>query len=220
MSHVREYCCPSCGVIVLSGNAVAHDPSSSEDVCVLCAPYDEKREDFSILLLDDALEQSLYSSSLGAKQIQPPSRPQNAMISPDQAKTAIEVNDFAKMLLEILYGDAKFGTTNQFVLQSGKQILGHINMLIRAKLLDPSQAGRLTPLIVTKEDTDRYLGILELLHTRYTNVHKIFVGDAANPEEARRLSYAMFWHIGSLIRVGQLATTISPWITGEQKPRF
>jgi hypothetical protein len=30
----------------------------------------------------------------------------------------------------------------------------------------------------------------------------------------------MFWHIGSLVRTGQLATSVSPWITGKEKPRF
>lgn len=215
-----EYCCPSCGVIVLSGSAVVQDPITSEDVCVLCAPYDENREDLSILLLRDAFEQSLYAPAMGARQIQPPSRPSNVMVSPDQAKMAIDVNVFSKNMLDILYEDAKFGTPNQIVRDGGKQILEGVNALIRVKLLDPSMIGRSTPLIVTKEDTDRYLGIMELIHTRYTQAHKIFVSGFENAEEARKVSYTMFWHIGSLVRTGQLSTTVSPWVTGEQKPRF
>ena len=218
--RVHEYCCPSCGVIVLSGGAVAYDSTSGEDVCVICAPYDDSREDFSILLLQDALEDSLHRKSLGAKRPEPVQRPSNVMISPDQATTAIDLDNFSKTLLDILYEDAKFGTANQIVKDGGKQILEGVNALIRAKLLDPSHAGRTSPLILTKEDTDRYLGILELLHTRYTQAHKIFVSNSQNHEDARKFSYGMFWHIGSLIRTGQLATTVSPWVTGTQAPRF
>jgi len=218
--RAHEYCCPSCGVVVLSGVAIAEDPGTGEDVCLFCAPYDESREDFSILFLQDALEKSLQSAQMGVRQVEPPSRPLNVMIAPDQAKIAIELNNFLKKILDILYEDAKFGSTNQIVRDGGKQILEDINVNIRAKLLDPGSAMRLSPLILTKEDTGRYLGILELIHTRYTYAHKTIVGDSEDPEATRRYSYTMFWHMGSLIRIGQLATTISPWITGKEKPRF
>jgi hypothetical protein len=221
MKRVHEYCCPSCGVVVLSGIGLAPDPVSGEDVCLFCAPYDPHHEDLAILFLQDALEKSHSSPEMGAaRRPEPPQRPSNIMISPGQAKIALDLNAFLKMLLDILYEDAKFGTSNQIVRDGGKQIIDHVSVLIKAKLLDPGSALRQSPLIVTKEDTDRFLGILELLHTRYTQAHKIYVEVSENPEESRRLSYTMFWHIGSMIRTGQLATTVSPWITGEQPPRF
>lgn len=221
MKRVHEYCCPSCGVVVLSGIGLASDPVSGEDVCLFCAPYDPHHEDLAILFLQDALEKSFSSPSMGAqRQPEPPQRPSNIMIAPDQAKQALELNTFLKKILDILYEDAKFGTANQIVRDGGKQIIDHVNLLIKAKLLDPASAMRQSPLIVTKEDTDRFLGIVELLHHRYTQAHKTIVADSEAPEETRRFSYTMFWHIGSMLRTGQLATTISPWITGEQAPRF
>jgi hypothetical protein len=216
--RVDEYCCPSCGVVVLSGDAIVPE----EDSCVLCAPYDEAREPYSLDLISDALDYSLRGGwSMGAKPAPPPpSRPSNAMFTPDQAKTALEVNAFAKHMLDILYEDAKFGSANQVVRDGGKQILDGVNLLINAKIMDPSQVARTAPVILTKEDTNRYLGILELLHTRYTPAHQAYISTSANVEEARRHSYGMFWHIGSLVRTGQLATSVSPWITGKEKPRF
>lgn len=151
---------------------------------------------------------------------EPPSKPSNVHIPPLKATVAIDLNLFVKQLLDILYEDAKPGTANQLIRENGKKILESVNQLIRAKLLDPSSALRETPLILIKEDTQKYLGILELIHTRYTQAHKTFVGDSTNPVGAQLFSYTMFWHIGSLIRIGTLATTVSPWITGEQPPRF
>lgn len=215
--RVEEFCCPSCGVVVLSGDAVVPE----EDACVLCAPYDPEREAAALRLIDDALEHSLRDIYMGAKPAPPPpSRPSNAMFMPDQEKAALEVNAFAKRMLEILYEDAKFGSANQVVREAGKQVLDGVNQVIEAKLTDPSQVVRTSPVILTKEDTHRYLGILELLHTRYTPAHNAYVSSSANVEEAKRHSYTMFWHIGSLIRTGQLATSVSPWITGKEKPRF
>jgi len=215
--RVDEFCCPSCGVVVLSGDAVVPE----EDACVLCAPYDPDREEASLHLINDALEHSLSGFSMGAKPAPPPpSRPSNAMFTPDQAKAALEVNAFAKHMLDILYEDAKFGSANQVVRDAGTKVLDGVNDLIQAKLQDPSQVSRTTPLILSKEDTNRYLGILELLHTRYTPAHKAYINVSQDLEEARRHSYAMFWHIGSLVRTGQLATSVSPWITGKEKPRF
>jgi hypothetical protein len=137
-----------------------------------------------------------------------------------QANVAIDLNHFAKQLLDILYEDAKPGSANQDVRENGKKIMEDVNRLIRAKLLDPSSAMRQTPLILTKEDTQKYLGIMDLIHTRYTQAHKTFVGDSDNPVGAQLFSYTMLWHIGNLIRSGTLATTVSPWVTGEQPPRF
>lgn len=218
MSRIHEYCCPSCGVVVLGNAGLAPDPIGGEDICLFCAPYDSQRESLAILFLQDALDQTL-SPSMGARRPEPPTRPSQIMVLPDQAKTASQLNNFMKELLDILYEDAKFGTAHQIVRDGGKQIIDHINLLIKAKLLE-AIPGRESPLLVSKEDTDKYLGIIELLHTRYTQAHKTFVDRSENPEEARRFSYGMFWHIGSLIRTGALATTISPWVTGREKPRF
>lgn len=218
---MREFVCPGCGVVVLGDVATARDPITDEETCLFCAPHDPAREDMAILFLHDAQDAMLgrLAPSLGATRRQePPSRPSNVVINPEQGPTAIALGDFAKTMLGLLYEDAKFGSPSQIVRDGGKEIIDNMNLLLKAKLIESGH--RESPFILAKEETDKYLGIMELLHTRYVQAHRRLLEAAVDKEDARKRSYTMFWHIGSLIRTGQLARTVSPWVTGKEAPRF
>lgn len=219
---MTEFVCPGCGVVVLDKIAIGCNPQTGEDVCVFCAPHDPEREDMAILFLDDAQQVQMgrqASPTLGAtRRPEPPSRPGNVTIYPDQGASALALNEFAKEMLDLLYEGSKFGSANQIVRDGGKQILDNVSLLIKAKL---TEAGhRESPFILEKTETDKYLGILELLHTRYMMAHRRLLETVGDKEAARKRSYSMFWHLGSLIRSGELAKSVSPWITGKEAPRF
>lgn len=219
---MKEFVCPGCGVVVLEDIATARNPMSGDVECVFCAPHDPAREDIAILFLDDALEAQLGKKApprMGAtRRPEPQGRPSNVTIRPDQGAQAIALGEFAKEMFDLLYEGSKFGSANQIVRDGAKEILDNVSLLIKAKLIE--YGHRESPFILAKEETDKYLGLLELLHTRYMQAHRRMLETARDKEEARKRSYAMFWHIGSLIRTGELAKTISPWITGKEAPRF
>ena len=50
--------------------------------------------------------------------------------------------------------------------------------------------------------------------------HRRLLETVVDKETARKGSFGMFWHLGSLIRSGHLAKSVSPWITGKEAPRF
>lgn len=219
---MKEFICPGCGVVVLEDIATAQDPLTGQRECVFCAPYDPAREDVALLFLDDAQEAELgrkRSPKMGAtRRPEPPRRPTNVVIYPDQGAAAIALAEFAKEMFDLLYEGAKFGSPNQIVRDGAKEILDNASLLIKAKLIESGR--RETPFILAKEETDKVLGLLELLHTRYMQAHRKLLEISRDKEEDRKRSYTMFWHIGSLVRTGELAKTVSPWVTGKEAPRF
>lgn len=218
---MREFVCPGCGVVVLGDVGTAQDPLTNEETCLFCAPHDPSREDLAILFLNDAQDAMLGSvhASLGATRRQePPQRPGNVVVAPDQGQQAVALAEFVKEMLDVLYEDAKVGTPNQIIRDGGKGILDNWILAMRAKLLEAGE--RQSPFILVKEESEKVLGILELLHMRYVQAHRKYLESAVDKEEARKRSYTMFWHMGNLIRTGQLARTVSPWVTGKEAPRF
>ena len=213
-----EYVCPSCGVMVSSEVGLGEDRVTGEPLCVICAPYDPEREQFAILFLDDAQEEMLkrQGDGLGTASQAEEGRPPNIIIRKDDADEAMALNDFLAELFEGLYGEAPAGSTDRMVLDHSLSELKDVNALIKAKLVE----GKVSQLIMSKEDSDQYFQVLELLHTRYINAHRVYIDAATGLEEARQQSYHFFWHLGSLVRSARLAAKESPWVTGEKPPRF
>ncbi len=204
--------------MVCADIALGEDPVTGEPLCVICAPYDPTREDLAILFLDDAQEEMFkrHGGGLGAAFEPEEGRPGNIIIRKDDADEAIALNDFLAELFEGLYGDAPAGSTNRRILDHSLGELKDVNALIKAKLVDRNVAQ----MIMSKEDSDQYFQVLELLHTRYINAHRVYIDTALDFEDARRQSYHFFWHLGSLVRSARLAAKESPWVTGEKPPRF
>ncbi len=214
------YVCPSCGVLVLSEAAVAvpHD-HHDEPLCVICAPYDPAREGIAIILLSDAIDECCKpKASLGAERRDPKRVTFSQVIfEPKELQRAIQVNEFSKDILDSFFGDAPPRSAKANARDASKQIMDEANTILAQYSQDPSRIGSV---ILPDELATRYIAVMHFLHDNYVPAHRRYLESKEDLEQARLNSYSNFWHIGSLIRTGRMASRPSPWVTGEERPRF
>lgn len=213
----QDYICPNCNVRVLSEAAVTEVPGQDEPLCVICAPYDPDREDVAILLLHDAAQDVLQRVSMGALKRETTRIPfTNVVFRPEEIDRALDLNVFIRGLFDVYYEDAPTGSTRARLRDGAKGIVDQVSEI----LLRHQEEDRKSSVIIPKELSDRYIASLDILHAHYVSVHRGYIESQRNLEEARVRSYDAFWHIGALIRNGELARKPSPWTTGESQPRF
>jgi hypothetical protein len=213
----QEHICPNCNVRVLSEAAVVEVPGQDEPLCVICAPYDPEREDVAILLLHDAAQDVLQRASMGALKSETTRIPfTNVVIRPEEIERTLDLNDFIRGLFDVYYEDAFPGSARARLRDGVKGIIDQVDEI----LLKHDEEGRKGSVIIPKELTDRYIASLDILHAHYVSVHRKYIESERDLEAARVRSYDAFWHIGALIRNGELARRPAPWTTGESQPRF
>lgn len=219
-----EWICPGCGVFAMG--TPPDEPVPEDAVCVFCAPYDPEREGFAILLLQDALEEDLVRQKpkrLGARDPQKNPeiwrKPDHLEVLSKQVDYFFEFQDFLATILDLLYEGAPPGSPLGRTRDFSKEILDAVSARVDAEHRKNPARGT-TPIIVSGVDFDRYHAILDLLQSRYLIAHKKFLEAQPDKEQARKASYTHFWNLGSLVRTGHLAESMSPWVTGKEKPRF